>query len=125
MGRTIQVRISQSDIRIIQWLERLDQEGKGIRGYNSQKIRDALNAFLILSELTGEEDPYKMMAKLLQQQQVIISSPLQNQDSQNQEDLQKHESQETFIEEENEPEPEITEAHKEKWGSILMSFDNM
>jgi hypothetical protein len=60
----IQFRISEKDETLTNLIEKLEKEGKDRRGYVSNRLRDMLKAYTILSDFTGETDPYKLMMKL-------------------------------------------------------------
>jgi hypothetical protein len=60
----IQFRISDKDDTLNDLIKQLEHEGKGKRGYVGNKLRDMIKAYHLLSEHTGETDPYKLMMKL-------------------------------------------------------------
>lgn len=63
----IQFRISEKDDTLTDLISKLEEESNGKRGYVGNKLRDMLKAYTILSEYTGETDPYKLMMKLASQ----------------------------------------------------------
>lgn len=52
------------DRQLFDLVERLEKEGKKTRGYVTERIKERLKAFEILSETFGETDPMQLAIKL-------------------------------------------------------------
>lgn len=64
--KLIQFRVSEKDQVLTDLINSLEEEAQGRRGFVAERLRDMIKAFHLLSEMTGEKDPYKIMVKLAQ-----------------------------------------------------------
>jgi hypothetical protein len=60
----IQIRVGEGEARLINLLNRLKEEGEGIRDYKNDKLKEMITGFDELCELIGEYDPGKALFML-------------------------------------------------------------
>lgn len=66
MEAKVQFRISEKDQVLYDlWQDlKFEEQTTGLRGLVSNRMRDMIKAYCLISEHLGEDDPYKLMVKI-------------------------------------------------------------
>lgn len=63
-SKLVQFKVGKNDELLYDLVNRLNKQGKEQRGYVSDQLRKRLTVFEVLSEMIGEDEPMRLLAKV-------------------------------------------------------------
>ncbi|MEK5115442.1 peptidylprolyl isomerase [Bacillus sp. FSL R5-0677] len=64
--KKLQIELNPNNDKVLyNFVTRLEEQGKGQKGYVNKQIKKRLEMYQVLAEVAGEEDPLQLVKKLL------------------------------------------------------------
>lgn len=64
--KKLQIELNPNNDKVLyNFVTRLEEQGKGQKGYVNRQIKKRLEMYQVLAEVAGEEDPLQLVKKLL------------------------------------------------------------